>query len=227
MSQPPKFNPESAEWLGTDGHLPALPLSRLHPDALRAYFANPPAWTQPIYEPPFNSRPPAPASVLLGIVMREEPTVLLTLRTAHLSSHAGQIAFPGGRQDDADADEVAAALREAQEEVGLQPSHVTVLGCLPIYVTGTGFKVTPVVALLSPEMRLQANPHEVADVFEVPLLHLMNPANHQRHGLQWQGVQREWYAMPCESPEARRVIWGATAGILRNFYEFLQAKLEP
>ena len=227
MSQPPKFNPESAQLLGTDGHLPALPLSRLQPDALRAYFANPPAWTQPIYEPPFSSRPPAPASVLLGIVMRAEPTVLLTLRTAHLSSHAGQIAFPGGRQDEVDADEVAAALREAQEEVGLHPSHVTVLGCLPMYVTGTGFKVTPGVALLSPEMRLQANPHEVADVFEVPLLHLMNPANHQRHGLQWQGVQREWYAMPCESPEARRVIWGATAGILRNFYEFLQAKLEP
>ncbi len=224
MSHPPKFNPESAELLGTDGHLPALPLSKLHPKALRAHFADPPPWTQPIYEPPFSSRPPAPASVLLGIVMRDEPTVLLTLRTAHLSSHSGQIAFPGGRQDAQDADEVAAALREAEEEVGLHPSHVSVLGRLPLYITGTGFKVTPVVALISPDMRLQANPHEVADVFEVPLLHLMNPANHQRHALQWQGVQREWYAMPYDSPEARRVIWGATAGILRNFYEFLQAK---
>lgn len=224
MSHPPKFNPESAELLGTDGHLPALPLARLHPKALRAHFADPPPWTQPIYEPPFSSRPPAPASVLLGIVMRDEPTVLLTLRTAHLSSHSGQIAFPGGRQDAQDADEVAAALREAEEEVGLHPSHVSVLGRLPLYITGTGFKVTPVVALISPDMRLQANPHEVADVFEVPLLHLMNPANHQRHALQWQGVQREWYAMPYDSPEARRVIWGATAGILRNFYEFLQAK---
>ena len=132
MSQTPKFNPESAELLGTDGHLPALPLSRLHPDALRAHFADPPAWTQPIYEPPFSSRPPAPASVLLGIVMRDQPTVLLTLRTAHLSSHSGQIAFPGGKVDDTDVDAVMAALREAQEEVGLSAEFIQVLGSLPI-----------------------------------------------------------------------------------------------
>lgn len=170
------------------------------------------------------SREPAPASVLVGIVTRDEPTVLLTQRTAHLSSHSGQIAFPGGRQDATDVNEVAAALREAEEEVGLHHRHISVLGCLPQYVTGTGFKVTPVVALLSPDMQLSANPHEVAEVFEVPLTHLMNPSNHQRRSMLWQGQQRQWYAMPYETPTTRRVIWGVTAGILRNFYEFLQAR---
>jgi 8-oxo-dGTP pyrophosphatase MutT (NUDIX family) len=123
------------------------------------------------HEPLWNDAPPKPASVLLGLVMRAQPSVLLTLRTAHLSSHSGQVALPGGRQDAQDANEIATALREAQEEVGLHPDFVSVLGCLPVYVTGTGYRVTPVVALLNPAMQLAANPQEVADVFEVPLAH--------------------------------------------------------
>jgi 8-oxo-dGTP pyrophosphatase MutT (NUDIX family) len=149
--------------------------------------------------------------------------VLLTQRTAHLSNHSGQIAFPGGRQDEQDADAVAAALREAAEEVGLHQHHVSVLGTLPLYVTGTGFKVTPVVALIDPAMQLQANPDEVAEVFEVPLLFLMNPAHHRRHAVVWEGVRREWFSMPYQEGATQRMIWGATAGILRNFYQFLQA----
>lgn len=223
LTQIPNFSPEMAEVVGVDSHLPALPLERIHPQALRAHFADPPPWPNPIHEPPFNSRPPAPASVLLGIVMRDQPTVLLTQRTAHLSNHSGQIAFPGGRQDPQDADAVATALREAEEEVGLHHSHVSVLGQLPLYVTGTGFKVTPVVALVHPDMQLQANPGEVAEVFEVPLIYLMNPAHHKRHAVVWDGVHREWYSMPYQDGELQRMIWGATAGILRNFYQFLQA----
>ena len=173
-------------------------------------------------EPPLNPlKPPVDASVLVGVVMRPQPSVLLTLRTAHLSTHSGQIAFPGGRLDEGDADAVAAALRESQEEVGLDPSHVEILGQLPLYLTGTGFRVTPVVALLDPTMRLTANPHEVAQVFEVPLAHVMNPANHCRHAVEWSGVRREWFSMPYEDAEQKRFIWGVTAGILRNLYCFL------
>jgi 8-oxo-dGTP pyrophosphatase MutT (NUDIX family) len=149
--------------------------------------------------------------------------VLLTVRTAHLSSHSGQVALPGGRQDTQDADEIATALREAQEEVGLHPDCVSVLGCLPVYVTGTGYRVTPVVALLNPAMQLAANPQEVADVFEVPLAHLMDPANHRRHAVQWRGVTREWFSMPYDTEHRQRLIWGATAGILRHLYHFLSA----
>ena len=149
--------------------------------------------------------------------------MLLTVRTAYLSSHSGQVALPGGRQDTQDADEIATALREAHEEVGLHPDCVSVLGCLPVYVTGTGYRVTPVVALLNPAMQLTANPQEVADVFEVPLAHLMDPANHRRHAVQWRGVTREWLSMPYGTEHRQRLIWGATAGILRHLYHFLSA----
>ena len=214
--------------MGHDAHLPPVPAHRLAPEGLRQHFALLAAW-QPelVREPPLSGKPPVAASVLLGVVMRAAPTVLLTLRTAHLSTHSGQIALPGGRQDEEDADEVAAALRESQEEVGLDPAHVEILGSLPLYVTGTGFKVTPVVALLDPSMRVSANPHEVAQVFEVPLAHVMNPANHYRHAMEWSGVRREWFSMPYEDAEQTRFIWGVTAGILRNLYCFLSADLRP
>ena len=220
----PPFSPETAELLGVDDHLPSIPRERLHGMALKSYFADPPKWTMPIQEATEDQRIPAPASVLLGIVMRAEPMVLLTQRSANLSNHSGQIALPGGRHDAQDADEIATALREAQEEVDLHEQHVHVLGCLPVYVTGTGFKVTPVVALIDPAMQLQANPQEVAEVFEVPLLHVMNPANHRRHAMEWQGLRREWLSIPYQDEQTTRMIWGVTAGILRNFYEFLQAK---
>ncbi len=163
------------------------------------------------------------ASVLLPIVMREHPTVLLTERTLHLSDHSGQIAFPGGKADQDDADATATALREAQEELGLEPSFVQVLGALPHYLTGSAFIVTPVVALVQTGFTLNPNPGEVAAVFEVPLEFLMNPAHHRRHVFEWQGVRREWFSMPYQDDLQQRFIWGATAGMLRNFYRLLSA----
>jgi len=145
----------------------------------------------------------------------------------NLSTHSGQIAFPGGRTDDADADAVHTALREADEEIGLLSAHVEVLGTLPNYVTGSAFIVTPVVALVKPGFQLLPNPAEVADVFEVPLRFLMNPANHRRHVFEFEGAQREWLSMPytSDAPDLpkERYIWGATAAMLRNFYRFLAA----
>ncbi|MDD2546953.1 MAG: CoA pyrophosphatase, partial [Burkholderiaceae bacterium] len=188
-------------------------------------FAQPPAWTpEVVQERSFSSRPPALAAVLLAIVLREEPMVLLTERTAHLSTHSGQIAFPGGRVDPEDASPADTALREAEEEVGLARRFVEVLGVLPTYVTGSSFIISPVVALVQPACVLQPNPHEVADLFEVPLAFLLDPSHHQRHAFEWEGVRREWFAMPYQDGESLRHIWGATAGMLRNFYRFLQAE---
>ena len=120
-------------------------------------------------------------------------------------------------------DAAATALREAQEEVGLDPHHVHVLGTLPEYVTGSAFYVTPVVALISPDMTLTLNTHEVSDAFEVPLAFLMNPAHHRWHRYEFEGVTREWLSMPYQDGEQQRFVWGATAGMLRNFYRFLLA----
>lgn len=159
----------------------------------------------------------------MPVVMRERPTLLLTQRTIHLSTHSGQIAFPGGKLDDTDADATAAALRETFEEIGLRPEQVEVLGAMPVYVTGSSYIVTPVVGLVEPGFVLQPNPHEVDDVFEVPLDFLMDPANHRRHAWEWDGVAREWYSMPYQDGARERFIWGATAGMLRNFYRLLVA----
>ena len=117
----------------------------------------------------------------------------------------------------------ATALREAHEEVGLEAHHVQVLGTLPEYITGSAFFVTPVVALISPAMRLQLNTHEVSDAFEVPLAFLMNPAHHRWHRYAFEGVTREWLSMPYQDGQQQRFVWGATAGMLRNFYRFLKA----
>ena len=155
--------------------------------------------------------------------MREHPTVLLTERTKHLSNHSGQIAFPGGKADKDDVDASATALREAEEEIGLDPSLVDVLGVLPHYLTGTAFIITPVIALVQPGFSLSPNGYEVADVFEVPLEFLMNPSHHQRHAFEWEGVRREWFSMPYQDKSTQRFIWGATAGMLRNFYRLLSA----
>jgi 8-oxo-dGTP pyrophosphatase MutT (NUDIX family) len=157
------------------------------------------------------------------VVLRSQPTVLLTQRTSHLANHSGQIAFPGGKVDRTDADVVAAALREAEEEVGLAADFVQILGTLPIYTTGSAFVITPVVALVQPGFTLAPNAGEVADVFEVPLAFLMNPANHLRHSLVAEGIRREWFSMPYQDAGVERFIWGATAGMLRNFYRFMAA----
>ncbi|MGB4911508.1 MAG: CoA pyrophosphatase [Candidatus Dechloromonas phosphoritropha] len=159
-----------------------------------------------------------PAAVLFPIVQRAGgQTVLLTQRTAHLRDHAGQISFPGGRIEAGDPSPVHAALRETEEEVGLAREHVEILGFLPEYHTGTGFRVTPVVALVTPPFVLVPDPFEVAEVFEVPLAFLLDPANHQRHSLYYRGALRHFFAMPYRN----YFIWGATAGMIRSLSERL------
>lgn len=158
------------------------------------------------------------AAVLVPLVRHAEPSVLLTQRTEHLRDHGGQISFPGGRVDPEDVSPLATALREAEEEVGLDPESVEVLGYLPEYRTSTGFRITPVVALLSPPLRLKPDPFEVSDVFEVPLAFLLDPQNHQRRSMFYRGQQRDYLAMPYNE----RFIWGATAGMLHSLYERLR-----
>lgn len=166
--------------------------------------------------PEHTVRPLRDAAVLIPVVDRgAEASVLLTLRTDHLATHAGQIAFPGGKVDPHDADATAAALREAREEIGLASGFVDPVGHLDPYLTGSGFKIVPVVGLLREGFSLEAHPGEVADIFEVPLRFLMSPANHQRLSREWKGARRRFYAMPYQD----RYIWGVTAGILRSLYE--------
>ena len=224
LSKLPNFDPREWPVDGIDTHLPAVRASALTAAALRARFAAPPLWEPEVWaERKFTERQPAHASVLVGIVTREQPALLLTERTTHLSTHSGQVAFPGGKQDATDRDAVHTALREAQEEVGLDPSHVEVLGAMPTYTTGTRFIVTPVVALVDPSHALVPNPHEVADAFEVPLEFLMNPAHHRRHHYDADGIRRDWFSMPYMDGATERFVWGATAGMLRNLYRFLVA----
>lgn len=164
---------------------------------------------------------PRAASVLVGVVDRPEgATVLLTLRASHLSAHAGQIAFPGGRVEDGDQTVIDTALREAHEEIALDPEAVTPVGLLEAYRTRTGYRVKPVLCVISPDINLQADEREVADIFEVPLGFLMTAANHQRYCVSLEGKSRHFYAMPY----GERYIWGATAGILRIMYERLYAE---
>lgn len=218
------FDPAKIPVLGVDSDIPAVSLGMLRPEKLQQRFSAPPVWTPEVRaERLFTDRIPLRAAVLVPIVMREQLTVLFTERTVHLSSHSGQISFPGGKTDEEDANATATALREAYEEVGLEPAFVQVLGVLPEYVTGSAFVVTPVVALVRPGFRLVPNVNEVADVFEVPLSFLMNPAHHQRQAFEFEGVRREWFAMPYQDQLKQRFIWGATAGMLRNLYRFLSA----
>jgi len=158
-----------------------------------------------------------PASVLVGVVDRPEPGVILTQRTAHLTSHAGQIAFPGGKIEADDASPAAAALREAEEEIGLAPGLVEPLGYLDLYLTFSGFRILPTVARVASDYALSLNRFEVSDAFEVPLKFLMEPENYQRRNRDWNGITRHYYAIPY----LERYIWGVTAGILRNLYEHI------
>jgi 8-oxo-dGTP pyrophosphatase MutT (NUDIX family) len=162
-----------------------------------------------------QERPIRPAAVLIPIVDHAEPTVLLTQRAAHLNDHAGQISFPGGKIDATDASPLDAALREAEEEIGLRREFIDPIGYLDLYATGFGFRILPTLARVKPGFTLRINEDEVDDAFEVPLAFLMNPANHQLHAKEFRGIERSYYAMPF----AERYIWGATAGILRVLYE--------
>lgn len=170
---------------------------------------------------PPRAGPLKPAAVLVPLVAYEGgERVILTKRTAHLSNHAGQVSFPGGRVDAEDPDVIATALRETEEEIGLNRAHISVLGALDAYVTGTGFAVVPVVGLVKPGFALRLAQHEVAEVFEVPFDFLMDSRNHQRHKGVFNGVERQWWAMPYQD----YYIWGATAGMLRNLHDLLHGE---
>ncbi|MFI4940477.1 MAG: CoA pyrophosphatase [Burkholderiales bacterium] len=201
----------------------AIPPERLTASWLRTRFANPPEWTaeQPDEHLLRVSVALTQAAVLLPVVVREQGlNLLFTLRSEHLTDHGGQVSFPGGRWEESDASATATALRETEEEVGLDRHHIEVLGSLPDYLTGTGYRVTPVVALVQPPFNTHADPTEVAEIFEVPLSFLMDGAHHQRRAAEFpRGVHRTFYAMPYD----RFFIWGATAGMLRNLFHFLRA----
>jgi 8-oxo-dGTP pyrophosphatase MutT (NUDIX family) len=181
-------------------------------------FAPEPGFLRFVHPP---GRAVTPAAVLVPLIDRADGvTVLFTQRTAHLNDHAGQISFPGGRVDEGDADRMDTALREAEEETGLPRHQVHVIGTLPDYDIPTGFRVTPVVGWIEPPVQFAPDPFEVAELFEVPLAHFMDPANHERHSDEINGRRRHYYAMP----HGGRYIWGATAGMLHSLYVFLSGR---
>lgn len=158
------------------------------------------------------------AAVLLPLIDREpEMTMLLTRRTEHLTSHAGQISLPGGRREEGDASPVATALRETQEEVGIKAEEVEILGAMETYETRTGFVITPVIGLVAPDFTLQPDMNEVEEVFEVPLDFLLDPGNHEKHSREFKGMTYHFHAMPYHD----YYIWGATAAMLKTFYRQL------
>jgi 8-oxo-dGTP pyrophosphatase MutT (NUDIX family) len=221
-------DPESLPVISVDTRHPRLAAPRLQPDFIRHRLTAPPPW-QPelidesrLYD---RARTLRHAAVLVPLIQHDDGlTVLLTQRTAHLSSHAGQISFPGGSREPDDADLIATALRETEEEVGLERQYVEVAGALPDYITGSGFHISPIVGLVRTGFTLQPDPGEVADVFEVPLAFLMDPAHHEQRMVRWGEVERVFYSMPFPiETGGRRFIWGATAGMLRNLYHLLAA----
>ncbi|WP_321927136.1 CoA pyrophosphatase [Paraburkholderia guartelaensis] len=237
----PVFEPESLPIESTGASLPQVAAERLTAAGLRTRFEQRLPWDPEPQEARLaEMRDPREAAVLMPIAMRPGGlTVLLTQRADNLSNHAGQVSFPGGSREPSDPTPIAAALREAHEEVNLDPGRVEVLGALPDYLTGTGFRVTPVVGLVHEPFSLAADSLEVASIFEVPLSFLMNPVHHQVRVFRWEGGERRFYAMPypdrnspdLDAPEpviasgvgSSHFIWGATAGMLRNFYRFLLA----
>jgi 8-oxo-dGTP pyrophosphatase MutT (NUDIX family) len=221
------FDPQSLPLMAAPAATPALRPEQLQTAFLRQRFAQADALHTPLElaERPWLDKPLTPSAVLLPLVQRDTLQVLLTQRAASLSNHSGQIAFAGGRIDPTDANAVACALREAREEIGLDASHIEVLGTLPPYTTGTAFEITPVVALVRPGFALSLNPAEVESAFEIALPHLMNPRAHFQQQADAGGVQRHWWAMPSTDENGQnRFVWGASAGILRSLYQFLRAQ---
>ncbi|ANH74061.1 NUDIX domain protein [Ralstonia insidiosa] len=227
----PVFDPELLPVVPTEASLPALGAARLTAGFVRERLRTQPDW-QPeqtdesrLIDASIKLRE---AAVLVPLVQRDAGLmVLLTQRNASLSQHAGQVSFPGGGREAFDRDMVDTALRETMEEVGISADHIDVVGRLPDYITGTGFHVSPIVGLLTPDFTLRPDPSEVAEVFEVPLAFLMDPANHQVRELRWEDRVRRFYAMPYRASGQRdggyHFIWGATAGMLRNLYHLLAA----
>lgn len=202
---------------------PALPAERLNAAWLRARLAHPSRWEP---ELPEDLRERFPelrrAAVLVPIVQRPDGlTMLLTMRTAHLSSHGGQVSFPGGRAEEGDSSMIETALRETEEEINLKREHIEIIGVLPDHVTASAYLVTPVIGLVTPPFELVAESNEVAEIFEVPLAFLMDGMHHQRMSFDLPdgSGRRSFYAMPYE----RFFIWGATAGMLRNLFHLLRA----
>ncbi|WP_286225765.1 CoA pyrophosphatase [Polynucleobacter sp. HIN7] len=232
LAAPPSFNPRRVPIAHRCEDQARVAEHLFDAKALRRHFAAPPAWTPEITDE--NRHVIASdiiaqreaegliteAAILLALVMQPNGlNVLLTQRTDHLHDHAGQISFPGGRKDHADESIISTALRESEEEIGLSSDHIDVIGTMPEYLTVSGYRVTPVVALVEPPRAYRPDPFEVADVFEVPLPFLMNPANHEVRVWHSDEGSRRFYAIPY----ADRFIWGATAGMLRNLYHLLKA----
>lgn len=227
MNRRPIIDPEVLPVEGTGAGLPPIDRDRMTPSGMRDRFAQPLEWTtEPAEVRLQDGVDLRSAAVLVPLVVRDTGlTVLLTQRADHLNDHAGQISFPGGRREPFDHDATATALREAKEEIGLAGERVEILGALPDFLTGTGFCVSPVVGLVHPPFTVQADTFEVAEIFEVPLAFLMNPANHEVRVFRWDGGERRFFAMPYPRGDAHGhyFIWGATAGMLRNLYRFLAA----
>ncbi len=208
---------------GTDEHLAAIDADRLTAVSLRERLSRVAGWLPELPgDGRLSERQPSAASVLVPLVQRDSGLqVLLTRRSEHLRDHAGQISFPGGRAEPFDLSVVDTALREAQEEIGLDRAQVEVIGQLPVYTTVTSYVVTPVVAIVQPPFTLRLDRSEVDEAFEVPLAYLMTPAHHRRHVFHYDGGQRQFLSIPWLQPGREYFIWGATAAMLRNLYRLL------
>jgi 8-oxo-dGTP pyrophosphatase MutT (NUDIX family) len=233
------FDPETALLVERGSDQPVVTPQLLSYAGFRQAFGRHPVWV-PEYGDDVvqtarrsEATEPKAAAVLIPVVPRSgQLHIVLTQRTVHLHDHAGQISFPGGRHEPEDETPQRTALREAEEEIGLAAHQLDVLGLLPDYLTATGYRVTPVVALVDPDVVWVPDPNEVAEVFETPLSFLMNPMHHEKRQVRWSETRqgqwvenvRHFYAMPWQDGSRNYFIWGATAAMLRNLYLFLRAQ---
>jgi 8-oxo-dGTP pyrophosphatase MutT (NUDIX family) len=229
----PNFDPQQAPLLPKDERFIALPVERVTTDFLVQQLA-PTLPTGQTANAHISSNPSnpnlKPSAVLIPLMQRDAGlTVLLTVRSTKLRKHSGQIALPGGKIDAEDENAIATALREAQEEIGLPTANCQVIGALSRHETGTGFEITPIVALVNPNYVPLLSEDEVSEIFEVPLMHILNPEHHNHHELTWTNEDgthtRDWYGIPSIDLDGKeRHIWGVTARVLRHFYEHLHGQ---